>query len=139
MRAAVISAVRDSDGLRQEIGAMRAKVREAHPVRGVQFDVKHSPGGMVDIEFAVQFLVLSQGHLHPELLFNVGNIALLQRAQACGLLPEPLGEQAASAYRQLRQIQHRARLNEETTQVALSELQAQHDAVLQLWHTVFDA
>ena len=137
VRAAVIGAVRDSDGLRQEIGAMRAKVREAHPVRGVQFDVKHSPGGMVDIEFAVQFLVLSQGHLHPELLFNVGNIALLQRAQACGLLPEPLGEQAASAYRQLRQIQHRARLNEEPTQLAQDLVEAERAAGLALWAAVF--
>jgi glutamate-ammonia-ligase adenylyltransferase len=55
----------------------------------------------------VQFLVLSQGCKHPELLANAGNIALLQRAQACGLLPAPVGEDAAQAYRVLRQIQHR--------------------------------
>jgi glutamine synthetase adenylyltransferase len=51
------------------------------------FDVKHSPGGMVDVEFAVQFLVLSQGCKHPELLANAGNIALLQRAQAAACFP----------------------------------------------------
>jgi glutamine synthetase adenylyltransferase len=42
---------------------------------------------MVDAEFAVQYLVLSQSAAHPELVDNVGNIALLQRAEAAGLLP----------------------------------------------------
>jgi glutamate-ammonia-ligase adenylyltransferase len=92
---------------------------------------------MVDIEFVVQFLVLSQGHRHPELLANVGNIALLQRAQACGLLPRNTGEQAAQAYRTLRQIQHRARLNEEPTQVGLEQAATERAAGLALWEAVF--
>jgi glutamate-ammonia-ligase adenylyltransferase len=138
MRAAVIGAPRDSLGLREEIGSMRTKVRASHPVRGAQFDVKHSPGGMVDVEFAVQFLVLSQGCDHPELLANVGNIALLQRAEACGLLPLGIGEHAAQAYRRLRQIQHRARLNEEPTQVEHDQVQRERAAGLALWAAVFE-
>ena len=137
IRSAVIGAPRDAVALREEIGSMRAKVRASHPVRGDQFDVKHSAGGMVDIEFAVQFLVLSQGSLHPELLANVGNIGLLVRAQACGLLPDEVGDKAAQAYRALRQIQHRARLNEEPTQVAQSSVQAEREAGLALWSAVF--
>ncbi len=139
VRNAVIGAQRDSVGLREEIDSMRAKVRAAHPVRGAKFDVKHSPGGMVDIEFAVQFLVLSQGCRHPELLANAGNIALLLRAQSCGLLPEPVGDNAANAYRALRQIQHRARLNEEPTQVDQETIQAEQAAGLALWSAVFTA
>jgi len=138
VRSAVIGAERDSVGLREEIGSMRAKVRASHPVRGTQFDVKHSPGGMVDIEFAVQFLVLSQGCKHPELLANAGNIALLLRAQACGLLPGHVGENAAQAYRMLRQIQHRARLNEEPTQVDVAQVEQERAAGLALWAAVFD-
>jgi glutamate-ammonia-ligase adenylyltransferase len=92
---------------------------------------------MVDIEFAVQFLVLSQGSRHPELLANAGNIALLQRAQACGLLPAPVGENAAQAYRTLRQIQHRARLNEEPTQVERDAIEPERTAGLALWNSVF--
>lgn len=139
VRQTVITAERDSQGLRAEIDAMRAKVRAAHPVRGAQFDIKHSPGGMVDIEFVVQFLVLSQSRNHPELLANAGNIALLQRAQACGLLPSPVGDQAAQAYRNLRQIQHRARLNEEATQVEPDGIATERTAGLALWAAVFDA
>ena len=137
VRAAVIGAERDSNSLREEIGTMRERVRSAHTVRGAQFDVKHSPGGMVDIEFAVQFLVLSQGCRHPELLANAGNIALLQRAQACGLLPAPVGNDAAQAYRVLRQIQHKARLDEAPTQVAMETVTAQRRAGMALWTTVF--
>ena len=139
VRQAVISSQRDRLALHDEIAAMREKVRSAHPIKGDHFDVKHSPGGMVDIEFAVQFLVLSEGHQHPELLDNVGNIALLQRAQDCGLLAAPIGSSAASAYRSLRQIQHRARLNEEPTQVS-PQLAAQEQAAgLALWAAVFGA
>ena len=137
VRQAVITAPRDLPALQAEIVAMRDKVRGAHPVRGGQFDVKHSPGAMVDAEFAVQYLVLAHAAQHPALQDNVGNIALLQRAEACGLLPPGVGTAAANAYRVLRKVQHHARLNETSTQVAPEPLQAERDAVLALWHAVF--
>src|SRR5256885_13629427 len=67
---------------------------------------------MVDVEFAVQYLVLSQSAMHPGLMANLGNIALLQRAEEAGLLPAGVGQQAARAYRGLRRLQHVARLGE---------------------------
>ncbi|MEY2617508.1 MAG: hypothetical protein RL522_510 [Pseudomonadota bacterium] len=137
VREAVISAPRDVQALRAEIVAMRAKVTSAHPVEAGCFDVKHSPGGMVDAEFAVQFLVLSQSAAHRELLPNVGNIALLQRAEAFGLLPAGVGRAAADAYRSLRRAQHAARLNEQPTQVPADALATERDAVLALWRAVF--
>jgi glutamate-ammonia-ligase adenylyltransferase len=133
----VITAPRDADALKLEITSMRDKVRAAHPVSGGVFDVKHSKGGMVDAEFAVQFLVLSQARVHPQLIPNVGNIALLQRAEAAGLLGPGVGEAAANAYRELRRVQHRARLNEEPTQVAADVVAQERAAVLALWATVF--
>ena len=137
VRGAVISAPRDAQALSREIVDMRHKVRSAHPVRGGMFDVKHSAGGMVDAEFAVQFLVLSLAAQHPELLDNVGNIALLQRAESAGLLPDGVGQRAAAAYRELRRVQHRARLNEAPTQVRPPALQAEQGAILMLWKTIF--
>ena len=137
VRRDVITAPRDPDGLRAEIVAMRDKVRAARPVKADRFDVKHSPGGMVDVEFAVQYLVLSHAAQHEALLANAGNIALLQRAQECGLLPDGIGLAAARAYRELRRVQHHARLNETTTQLAASDIGAERDAVLALWQAVF--
>jgi hypothetical protein len=86
------------------------------PGAGRRFDVKHSAGGMMDVEFAVQYLVLAHRPRHPALLDNAGNIALLQRAEAAGLLPAGVGQAAADAYRELRRAQHRARLDEQPTQ-----------------------
>ncbi|WP_198972867.1 bifunctional [glutamate--ammonia ligase]-adenylyl-L-tyrosine phosphorylase/[glutamate--ammonia-ligase] adenylyltransferase [Xylophilus sp. ASV27] len=137
VREAVITAERDAAALRREIVAMRDKVRAAHPVKGARFDVKHSPGGMVDVEFAVQYLVLSESARHPALRENRGNITLLHRAEAAGLLPPGVGERAAAAYRELRRMQHQARLDEAPTQVAQENAQEPRAAVLALWHAVF--
>lgn len=137
VRRAVITAARNPDDLRAEIVAMREKVRAAHPVKADRFDVKHSPGGMVDVEFAVQFLVLSQSANNDALVANLGNIALLQRAQQAGLLPDGVGTAAASAYRELRRVQHHARLNETATQLPKGELGPEREAVLALWRAVF--
>ena len=137
VRQNVISAPRDLPALKQEIIAMRDKVRVAHPVKPAMFDVKHSPGGMVDAEFAVQYLVLAHSAAHPELQANVGNIALMRLAEAAGLLPAGVGANAADAYRSLRHVQHVARLDEAPTQVAASELQVERDAMLGLWDAVF--
>ena len=139
VRRTVLCAPRDAAALRDEVVAMREKVRAAHPVRGPRFDVKHSAGGMMDAEFAVQYLVLAQGAAHAGLLDDVGNIALLQRAQLYGLLPDNVGNAAADAYRELRRAQHRARLDEQPTQVEPDAMIEQRDAVLALWRAVFGA
>ena len=136
-RTAVLTAPRDEAALRSEIQTMRERVRSAHPVKEGRFDVKHSPGGMMDAEFAVQHLVLAQGARHPGLLGNLGNIALLQRAEEDGLLPAGMGRAAADAYRELRRAQHRARLDEQPTHFETQTHAIQRDAVLALWHHVF--
>jgi glutamate-ammonia-ligase adenylyltransferase len=92
---------------------------------------------MIDAEFVMQYLVLSKSQRHPELMQNTGNIALLERAEVLGLLPAGVGHAAASAYREMRRVQHHARLNEEPSHVFMPVLQLQRDAVLALWRTVF--
>ncbi|MEO5845843.1 MAG: bifunctional [glutamate--ammonia ligase]-adenylyl-L-tyrosine phosphorylase/[glutamate--ammonia-ligase] adenylyltransferase [Caldimonas sp.] len=132
VRRNVLAARRDPQALFGEVKAMREKVRAAHAVAAGTFDVKHSPGGMIDVEFAVQALVLGHGAERPELLDDVGNIALLRRAEDAGLLPAGIGSAAADAYRDLRRAQHRARLDEQPTQVAPALLAGQSNAVLAL-------
>jgi glutamate-ammonia-ligase adenylyltransferase len=136
VRHAVISAPRDAVSLKAEIVAMRERVRQGHPVQAEHFDVKHSPGGMVDAEFAVQYLVLLHTAAHPALADNVGNIALLIRAEVAGLLPMGMGQAAANAYREMRRLQHRARLNEEPTQVDPASLTVEREALLAVWRHV---
>jgi glutamate-ammonia-ligase adenylyltransferase len=136
-RRAVLTAERDPGALRDEVRAMRDKLRAARLVPDGRFDVKHSPGGMVDVEFVVQYLVLAHARAHAPLLDNAGNIALLQRAEAAGLLAPGIGNAAADAYRDLRRAQHRARLDEQPTHFAPEGFVAPRDAVLALWHAVF--
>ena len=137
VRHAVISAPRDHAALRAEIIAMRERMRSAHPIPPGLFDVKHSPGGMVDAEFVTQYLVLAHSGQHPALEPNLGNIALLRRAEQAGLLPAGIGQAAADGYRALRRAQHQARLNEESTQVEPARLAAECLAIQRLWHAVF--
>ncbi len=137
VRESVLTAPRDLAALRAEIVAMRGRVSQAHRVPADLFDVKHSAGGMIDAEFAVQYLVLAHSAAHRDLIPNVGNIALLQRAEDAGLLPPGVGVAAADAYRALRRAQHEARLNERPTQVGQEALAQERDAVLALWRAVF--
>jgi glutamate-ammonia-ligase adenylyltransferase len=139
VRANVINASRNLPALKQEIMAMRDKLRAARPVKAGLFDVKHSAGGMVDVEFAVQYLVLAYAKAHAALLDNVGNIALLHHAEKAGLIPSGVGHAAADAYRNLRRVQHTARLDEQPTQVPENELAKECASILSLWRAVFGA
>jgi glutamate-ammonia-ligase adenylyltransferase len=137
VRRQVLSAPRDRASLSLDISAMREKMHAAHPVPAGQFDFKHSPGGMIDLEFAVQHLVLAHAGQHPALLDNAGNIALLLRAEDEGLLPAGVGLEAANAYRELRHLQHQARLDEQVGRVDASSLAVQSTAIKALWSAVF--
>jgi glutamate-ammonia-ligase adenylyltransferase len=138
-RRAVIEAERDAEALRQEIAAMRQKVRDAHPQRDERIDPKHCEGGLMDIEFAMQYLILAHGRAHPGLQDNLGNIALLKRAEEAGLLDAGIGSAAADAYRELRRTQHRARLDEQPTLFPPETLAAERAAGRALWRAVFGA
>ena len=137
VREQVLRAPREAQALRDEIRTMRERVRRAQPAHAGRFDVKHDTGGMMDAEFVVQYLVLAHAREHPDLIGNVGNIALLQRAEADGLLQPGTGRAAADAYRELRRAQHRARLDEQPTQFTPEVHAVQRDAIRAVWQQVF--
>jgi glutamate-ammonia-ligase adenylyltransferase len=143
VRFEVLSQKRNIDQLRTEILEMRRKVHAGHPNGNVEFDLKHDAGGMVDIEFIVQFLVLAYAHQHTQLIGNLGNIALLRIAGDVGLVPQSLAQSVGDAYRLLRAHQHRLRLDgAEKTRINLEaelELIASRDAVQALWLEIFKA
>jgi glutamate-ammonia-ligase adenylyltransferase len=141
-RRAVLCSPRDDAALRAEIALMREKIKQSNSIKTNFFDIKHSPGGMVDVEFVVQYLVLKYSAAYPDLQSNLGNIALLQHAQAHGLLQNDMGQDAAIAYRALRHAQHRARLNEASLQLSetsplYDDLIPHRNAVLALWKSIF--
>ncbi len=139
-RTHILTRERDATKLAEEVVAMRRKMLDAHPNRSSEFDVKHDPGGMIDIEFIVQFLVLAHSHAHRALTGNLGNIALLGIAAECGLIDAGLARQCQDAYREFRRVQHRLRLNEaQFARVPLAEVQAHVESARALWQQVFGA
>jgi len=109
-RALFLRLARDRDKLKAEVVDMRRRMHAGHPNNTALFDVKHDAGGMVDVEFAVQYLVLAHAHEHAALTRNVGNIALLHMAGELGLLGAGDAANAAAAYRHYRRRQHQLRL-----------------------------
>lgn len=138
IRREILSRPRERAALKQEISAMRDKMRAEKKDRAGQLDLKHTRGGIVDVEFIVQYLILAYSHEHPEFLGNLGNFALLTRAAALGILEENLAARIAKAYLAYRERQHRARTNNELkTWIEPTELSAERHAVMQAWADLF--
>ncbi|MES2770974.1 MAG: bifunctional [glutamate--ammonia ligase]-adenylyl-L-tyrosine phosphorylase/[glutamate--ammonia-ligase] adenylyltransferase [Pseudomonadota bacterium] len=104
-----------------------------------RFDLKHDLGGIIDVEFIVQYWVLAYAHQYPALCQNDGNIALLRSAAQLGLTSPERAEQVIAAYRNFRRLQHQSRLSgEATASVARQANLEQHiEAVRALWEQVF--
>ena len=142
IRETVIASPRDWPKLRDEIVTMRAKVSEGHPNRKATevFDIKHDAGGLVDLEFAVQALVLRYAATQPTMRANHGNIALSIRAGELGLVHLEVGAAAAAAYRTLRSKQHALRLQgAERAVVPLGKLGAERAAIRAFYEAVMTA
>ncbi len=140
LREAILCTPRPVVALAEDVVSMRRKMHLGHPNRSPLFDVKHDVGGMVDIEFIVQFLVLAHAHLHPPLTRNAGNIALLQVAGELRLIPMALASTVADTYRDFRRLQHAVRLTGAAhARVAAAPEAARRAAVSDLWITVFGA
>ena len=119
---------------------MREKLHAAHPNKSGLFDLKHDRGGMIDIEFTVQYLVLAHAHRHTELTRNLGNIALLKIAADLGLIDQEIAEQCRDAYRKFRRLQHALRLNgARYARVPQEQVALKSAAVRNLWNAVFSA
>jgi glutamate-ammonia-ligase adenylyltransferase len=137
LRREILGAPRDPAALAAEVRAMRRKMTDGHPNRSPLFDVKHDAGGMVDIEFLVQYLVLAHSCRHPELLDDAGNIALLDRAAKAGLIEARAAADCAQAYRDFRRLQHVLRLNDARfARVEPETVATQRAAVRDLWRAV---
>ncbi len=137
LRERVLRKPRDAASLAADVLGMREKMHAAHPNASGLFDLKHDRGGMIDIEFSVQFLLLAHAHDHPGLVANLGNIALLQIASGLGLIPAGLSEGVREAYREFRKLQHALRLNgAQYARVEAHAVQTHIAAVRALWDTV---
>ncbi|MBY0268860.1 MAG: bifunctional [glutamate--ammonia ligase]-adenylyl-L-tyrosine phosphorylase/[glutamate--ammonia-ligase] adenylyltransferase [Burkholderiales bacterium] len=138
LRITVLRKPRALPGLRGEIIGMRRKMLAAHPNTGRLFDIKHDPGGIIDVEFMVQYLVLGHAQNHAALTANSGNLALLKTAAELGLITTADATAVRAAYRQFRELQHQLRLaGERYARVEPQKVAVSVNAVRALWQTLF--
>jgi len=140
IRDQVLRTDRDAraDELKREVLNMRKKMRDAHPPRAALFDLKQDAGGMIDIEFMVQYLVLRHAAHYPALTANVGNIALLKMCGELGLIDATLAAQVGDAYRAMRKLQHQLRLQgQDNARLDPAKVAGHAEHVLALWQAIF--
>ena len=138
LRESILKRKPDLDTLKRGIIDMRQRMHEGHPNHSALFDLKHDTGGMVDIEFITQYIVLAYSHQYPELIKNLGNIALLKMAGQYKLLTQDLANTVADIYRNYRAMQHSLRLQGgDRARTKPQSMIKERQAVIELWNTVF--
>lgn len=139
LRRAVLGRARDRGDLRTEVRVMRERMREtlSRSKPGL-FDLKQDKGGIADIEFMVQYAVLSWAHDHPELLDFPDNIRLLEGLAKAGLMAARDVQLLSDAYRAYRAAVHRLSLQEAPAQVDEMEFDGPRSEVKRIWQKLFE-
>ncbi|RMS57914.1 Glutamate-ammonia-ligase adenylyltransferase [Pseudomonas syringae pv. aceris] len=146
VRADVLGRERDLDKLRAEVSEMRAKMRDNLGTRvtaagraanafeaAVPFDLKQDAGGIVDIEFMVQYAALAWSREHPALLQYTDNIRILEGLEEAGLLPDTDAGLLREAYKAYRSAAHRQALQKQAGVVSGDQFHAQRREVMRIW------
>ncbi|MDY0222795.1 MAG: bifunctional [glutamate--ammonia ligase]-adenylyl-L-tyrosine phosphorylase/[glutamate--ammonia-ligase] adenylyltransferase [Desulfobacterium sp.] len=112
IRDKALRAERDEQALKKEVNEMRERLREKHLKPG-GMDLKQERGGIVDIEFLVQYLVLRHSHDHPQLTRWTDNVRLIETLAREKILTQTEAEEVKQAYLLQRRAVHRLDLKEE--------------------------
>ena len=137
IRHQVLCLARDPDQLRDEVRNMRQKMRDSlDRSDATHFHIKQGAGGLVDIEFLVQFAVLRWAHDYPDLTAWTDNARLLESLKDLSLLPEETTEQLWDAYQKYRGVVHRNALQEAGSLVPHEELAAERAMVSAIWQDI---
>ena len=138
IRIEVMTKQRDLSRLKTEVQSMREKMRSAQNIEANMFDIKHSVGGIIDVEFLVQYLVLAHAKKYPQLTGNIGNIGLLRLLASLQIIELELADKVVLAYRDYRHTQHMLKLQGAAhLRVELSSVSEHAAAVKALWDKVF--
>jgi glutamate-ammonia-ligase adenylyltransferase len=129
---------RDRRELAEAVQKMRGRMREQLGRDQEAYDLKRGSGGIVDIEFVVQYLVLAHAHDHPALTEFTDNVRILDAVEAAELLPGHAANRLKEAYLSLRAEWHRSVLDIPDTERAAQTLARYRDDVSAIWKSVFD-
>ena len=136
---------RDIVRLRREVREMRDKMRthllgpETSGGKSPRFHIKQSVGGIVDIEFMVQYSVLAWSREYPALSVYTDNIRILEALSESGLIPAGDAQLLTEAYKAYRTAVHHLTLQQRDEIVAADEFQALRDEVCRIWEDLLGA
>ena len=139
IREGILQQKRDLASLREDVINMRHKMHDhLAPAEGREtdapiFHLKHSRGGIVDIEFMVQYAVLAFSHDYPEITRYSDNIRILESLSKAGLMSEQDALSLIDVYRQYRSEVHRLALRQEKSEVASGQFAQQRQIVIRVW------
>ncbi len=121
IRKAVLIQKREASVLKKEVAKMREKMRQEHLKAPKElFDLKQSQGGMVDIEFLVQYLILKNAHDCPDLTIWTDNMRLLESLNAEEVILDCESERLQNAYLSIRKAIHSLNLQEKSLEIPVS-------------------
>ena len=138
IRAEVLARLRPTDQLRTDVIEMRERMRRERrqPLAG-EFDLKQDPGGIVDIEFLVQYLALLHAHRYPELVVWTDNVRLIQTLIGSAVLNEVTAHVLKHAYLIYRAAAHQLSLQEKPALVPVKKFERLQQRIRQIWQAVF--
>jgi glutamate-ammonia-ligase adenylyltransferase len=120
--------------LRDDVIEMRERMRKELDRSGSEaFDLKNGRGGIGDIEFLVQYLVLDNAHVYPDVIFYSDNIRQLDALVAEGCIDKAIGDALQDAYRDYRLRYHHLVLDDQLPVVSLEEFVDQRQLVAETW------
>jgi glutamate-ammonia-ligase adenylyltransferase len=135
IRTRVLGKARNSDTLKKEVSDMRERMRtERLKAQPDQFDLKQSRGGIVDIEFLVQFLVLNNAHACEDITIWTDNMRLLESLDGEGIITGCEAERLQNAYLIMRKAIHRLNLMEKNLQVTDGRFDTHKDQVIEIYN-----
>ncbi len=137
LRHRILCVQRDPDQLLVDVADMRQKMRDSLDRSDAEhFHIKQGTGGLVDIEFLVQYAVLRWAHDFPDLTEWSDNARLLERLSEHDLLPEGAAKQLWNAYQVYRGVVHRRALQEASSVVPIDQLAEERAMVRDIWDQV---
>ena len=146
VRASILGKTRDLPTLRQEVSEMRAKMRDNLGSKSTAagtaanafeatapFDLKQDAGGIVDIEFMVQYAALAWSETHPPLLRWTDNIRILEELEHEGLMPAEDASLLREAYKAYRSAAHRQALQKDPGVIPGDQFADERRQVMRIW------
>jgi Glutamine synthetase adenylyltransferase len=139
VRHHILAAPRDTQILREQVSGMREKMRQHKATRDrTVFSIKQDVGGITDIEFLAQYLVLGNSATQPALTRYSDNARIFEQAGELEVMPLAQAAGLKSAYTRMRNALHRSHLAGESGNVEADAFIDEREAVQQAWQQWFD-